>query len=359
MAIDFSEDDLDIEEEQEESSVVIDYDIASYPSDFTLAGIDQMWRDKDIVIPDYQREFVWSIRQSSLLIDSFLSGLPVPPVFFYIDENNKNLVIDGQQRILSVVFFLDGYFGRESTHGKRQVFRLSGLDESSPYHNHRFEDLGEGAQRKLKQAVLRAVNIRQLSPTGESTSAYHIFERLNTGGTPLTPQEIRNCVFRGGFNKLLRKANEDPNWRKILGNRYLDKHQKDIELLLRIFSLVGAGKDYEKPMKEFLNKAMKKHDSADTKKAKNFFEVFPVITETVVKSMGQKPFHLRGPLNVSALDSVMSTLIENYRQIDSINLKGRYKDLVDDEYFDEFTRINTTDTKTVRARIEKVKEYLL
>ena len=111
----FSEEDLLVEEEQEEETVTINYDIASYPSDFTLSGITQMWKDKDIIIPDYQREFVWSINQASLLIDSFLCGLPVPPVFFYVDDKNKNLVIDGQQRILSIVFFLEGYFGEESS----------------------------------------------------------------------------------------------------------------------------------------------------------------------------------------------------------------------------------------------------
>ncbi|MDH5545489.1 MAG: DUF262 domain-containing protein [Gammaproteobacteria bacterium] len=355
----FSEEDLTIEEEQEEESVAINYDIASYPSDFTLSGIAQMWKDDDILIPDYQREFVWTMRQSSLLIDSFLCGLPVPPVFFYIDEDNKNLVIDGQQRILSVVFFMEGYFGKESTQGKRQVFRLTGLPEKSPYYNQRFEDLDETAQRKLKQAVLRAVNIRQLNPTGESTSAYHIFERLNTGGTPLKPQEIRNCVFRGGFNNHLKDANKDANWRKILGKSYIDKHQKDVELLLRIFSLVGASDEYEKPMKEFLNKAMKKHDSGDTKKAKNFINIFYKITELVIDKIGPKPFHLRGPINVSALDSVMCVLIEHHDKIDFPNLKDKFKKLLKDDDFDEYTRINTTDTKTVSERIEKVREYLL
>ncbi len=353
------EDDLVIEEEQDEETVTVNYDIASYPSDFTLTGIAQMWKDKDIIIPDYQREFVWSIKQSSLLIDSFLCGLPVPPVFFYIDENNKNLVIDGQQRILSVVFFFEGYFGKESTQGKRKVFRLSGLNENSPYYNMRFEDLDEGQQRKLKQAVLRAVNIRQLNPIGESTSAYHIFERLNTGGTPLKPQEIRNCVFRGGFNKLLKNANKDKSWRKILGKPYIDKHQKDIELLLRIFSLVGAGSKYEKPMKEFLNKAMIKHNSGETKKATNFFNVFSTVTKIVVNEIGEKPFHLRGPLNVSALDSVMSVLIENYRKLDSINIKSRYLELRKDEKFNEYTQYNTTDTKTVTERIDIVAKKMI
>ncbi|WP_205119497.1 DUF262 domain-containing protein [Paramagnetospirillum kuznetsovii] len=88
-------DDLEVEVEPEDDTVTVTYDIATYPSDFTLSGIAQMWKDGDIEIPDFQREFVWTIRQSSLLIDSFLCGLPVPPVFFYVDEENKNLVIDG------------------------------------------------------------------------------------------------------------------------------------------------------------------------------------------------------------------------------------------------------------------------
>lgn len=352
------EDEIEIEDEKEEDEATVSYDIASYPSDYTLSGIAQMWKDGDILIPDYQREFVWSIQQSSLLIDSFLSGLPVPPVFFYIDEENKNLVIDGQQRIMSVVFFLEGYFGHESTQGRRLVFRLSGLGDKNPYHNKRFVDLDESNQRKLKQAVLRAVNIRQLSPVGESTSAYHIFERLNTGGTPLKPQEIRNCVFRGEFSKRIKNANKDDNWRKIIGKKHLDKHQKDVELILRVFSLVDATNKYEKPMKEFLNVAMNNNKTGTTKKAKLFFDVFPAVTKAIVESLGQKPFHLRGPINVSALDSIVCVLIENYPKIESIDLKDRFLKIKEDRHFEEYTRMNTTDTKTVVDRIKTVRKIM-
>ena len=120
-----NDDDFVLEDAVEEEEVAVEYDIATYPSDFTLAGIHKMWHDHGILIPDFQREFVWKIEQSSLLIESFLVGLPVPPVFFYIDDENKNLVIDGQQRILSCVYFFDGYFGEESAQGKRRVFRLA------------------------------------------------------------------------------------------------------------------------------------------------------------------------------------------------------------------------------------------
>lgn len=350
---------LDVEAEDDDSEVSLIYDIASYPSDFTLSGIAQMWKDGDILIPDYQREFVWSIRQSSLLIDSFLCGLPVPPVFFYIDEDNKNLVIDGQQRIMSIVFFLEGYFGRESTHGKRQVFRLAGLDKKSPYHNLSFSELEESDQRKLKQAVLRAVNIRQLNPVGESTSAFHIFERLNTGGTPLTPQEIRNCVFRGKLSTVLKELNKDSNWRKILGKAIFDKQQKDVEMVLRVFSLVGAVDKYEKPMKEFLNLAMKKHNKGDTKKVEKFSSRFPKVAELVVKNLGEKPFHLRGPLNASALDSIMCVLIEDFNKIQESELNSRYKKLLNDSKFEDFTKLGTTDKQTLQDRVILVRSYLV
>lgn len=353
-----SQDELEIDEIMEENEVMMAYDIASYPSDLTLSGIKEMWENKDIYIPEFQRNFVWDIKQSSLLIESFLIGLPVPQVFFYVDENSKNLVIDGQQRIMSLIYFFEGYFGDESTIGKRQVFRLQGLDEKSPYYNKKFSELIEDDQRKLKSRVLRAINIRQLSPKGEKTCVYHIFERLNTGGTPLKPQEIRNCVFRGGFIEVLRTLNNDKNWRKILGKTNLDKHQKDIELLLRVFSLCGAWNAYEKPMKEYLNISMEKHKSGVTKKVEEFKDNFIKATKLVIEQLGEKPFHVRGPLNTSALDSVLCTIIDNYNAIPP-DLKNRYQILLTDAKFKEATFYGTSDASVLKARFEKTKTILV
>jgi hypothetical protein len=349
---------LEIESQSEDEEPTISYDIATYPSDFTLVGIAKMFEEKDIVIPDFQREFVWSIRQSSLLIDSFLCGLPVPPVFFYIDEENRNLVIDGQQRIMSVVFYFEGFFGRESTHGKRQVFRLRGLAENSPFHNKKFSELAAADQRKLKQSVLRAVNIKQLSPAGESTSAYHIFERLNTGGTPLTPQEIRNCVFMGELSNRLKAANRDANWRQILGRKVLDRHQRDVEILLRVFALIGNSAKYEKPMKEFLNRAMKAHQHATSPRARAFFNLLPEVTALIIAQLGEKPFHIRGPLNASALESVMCVLFEEFTNVKPSRLAQNYQKLLADPKFSDYTQIGTTDARTVQGRLKLVRRYL-
>ncbi len=350
---------LDVEKEVDDEDVPMSYDIATYPSDFTLAGISQMWIDKDISIPEFQREFVWSIKQASLLIDSFLRGLPVPPVFFYIGDDNKNLVIDGQQRILSVVYYLEGYFGPEGAQGKRQVFRLKGLGTKSPFNNKRFVELNGNDQRKLKQAVLRAVNIKQLSPVGNSTSAYHIFERLNTGGTPLTGQEIRNCVFMGGLSNQLKALNKDKNWRLILGKAHIDRHQRDVEILLRVFSLVGNVDSYEKPMKEFLNKAMKDNQNGDSTRVKRFITRLPGVLELVIKACGPKPFHVRGPLNASALDAVLCVLLENPGKVSPNELKVSYAKLLKNKDFKRYTQKGTTDAKTVQDRVALVRRHFL
>jgi uncharacterized protein with ParB-like and HNH nuclease domain len=353
-------DELEVEQgDNEENEGMVTYDIATYPSDFTLSGIFDMWQDGDITIPEFQREFVWSITQSSLLIESFLCGLPVPPVFFYIDDENKNLVIDGQQRILSTVFYLDGYFGFENFKGKRQVFRLQGLDERSPYYRKSFDELPASDQRKLKNSVLRAINIRQLLPTDDSnTSAYHIFERLNTGGTALKPQEIRNCVFSGNFSKQLKELNQDDNWRTILGKKALQKHQTDVELVLRMFALSERSSSYEKPMKDFLNKGIKKHRKGDSSQVERFINLFPKTTQLVITNLGEKPFHVRGPLNTSVLDSVFCTLMDNLDNIPP-DLKYRFEQLKKDREFLIQTTMGTTDTNTLRDRFDLVKKYLI
>jgi uncharacterized protein with ParB-like and HNH nuclease domain len=352
-------DTLEIERENEqENEVLIEYDITTYPSDFTLTGLTQMWKDKDITIPDYQREFVWSIKQSSLLIESFLIGLPVPPVFFYIDDNNKNLVIDGQQRLLSVFFFFEGYFGYENEKGKRQTFRLTGLNEKNPFYNKRFIDLEEKDRRKLETSVLRAINIRQLAPKDQSTSVYHIFERLNTGGTPLKPQEIRNCVFRGDFLNKLRELNENIYWRDILGKKLIDKHQNDVELLLRAFGLYHHLDEYEKPMKEFLSKVAKKYQNTTTGRVEKFVSDFEKAVKIIKEQLRQKPFSVRGPLNTSLFDSIFCTIISNVNNLPN-DLSEKYESLITDEKFVEYTTLATTDAKIVKLRFGYVKKQLI
>lgn len=339
---------IEIETDDDEESYVT-YDIATYPSDLTLSGIFEQWRSDEILIPDYQREFVWSPKQASLLIESFLVGLPIPPVFLYIDESNKYVVIDGQQRITSVVYFFEGFFGEEDPKSKKTTFRLTGLSPKSPFLNKSFAELTESDQRKLRGAVLRAMNIRQLSPKGEPTAAYHIFERLNTGGTPLKPQEIRNCVYRGPIVERLRELNRNSDWREILGKTSVDKHQKDVELILRLFALFENLENYQRPMKDFLSASMKRNLTFDSDSAKKFEDLFTKVAARIVAELGKKPFIRRGPVNSAFLESVFVSLLR-LQQPFSADLHARFEQLKTNPDFQETISQSTANEDVLRMR---------
>jgi len=138
----------------------------------------------------------------------------------------------------------------------------------------------------------------------------------------------------------------------------LDMHQRDVELVLRVFALSRSKPHYEKPMKEYLNLALKKDRNAISADVLNFIELFPKVCALICEKFGIRPFHLRGPLNTSALDSVFCTLLRNYENLPG-DLKDRYEQLKKDESYDACTYAGTTDTLVVQKRFRLAKQYLV
>lgn len=344
---------LDIEEEPEDDNEqYYEYSLTSYPADFTLAVLFHQWNEKEIIIPDYQRGYVWSIEQASKLIESFLIGLPIPQIFLYVDDDNKLIVIDGQQRITSIAYFLRGFFGGEQD-GSRRVFRLTGLSKKSPYYNRSFDELDASTQRKLKGAPLRAINIKQLRPEGKNSSVYEIFERLNTGGTPLKSQEIRNAVFRGDFNNLLKTLNANKYWRALLGRKEPDKHMRDVELLLRVFALTYFRDTYDGKMKSFLNDVMNKNRNVVTGVVATFAADFPAVAENLVQKLPKNPFQRGGPINSAMLEAIFCACLANRdKALTSILTKG-YEALRADAEFDGAISQSTNSIDRVKRRFER------
>lgn len=346
-------------EENDLESTPASYEVITYPADFTLEGLVSKYRKGSMIVPGFQRNYVWNIKQASRLIESFLLGLPVPAIFLFTDDaKNEQLVIDGQQRLMTVVYFLEGYFGESDSKGRRKIFKLTGLNENSPFHNKTYADLEESDQaafNKLNDSVLRAFVIKQITPNG-NTSVYHIFERLNTGGTQLVGQEIRNCVYHGSFNDLLCRLNEYRNWRKIFGSDTPHKRQKDVELILRFFAFFENGDLYERPIKDFMSNYMKENQEIDDAKADTFEVLFKNTCDKVIIQLGEKPFHIWSGLNVAVFDSVFTTLA---RYGFSENLTERYHNLKNDNSFVKGVRGATADESIVELRMKLAKQYLV
>jgi uncharacterized protein with ParB-like and HNH nuclease domain len=223
---------------------VATYKIISYGADYTLKLLSEKFKDEEIVIPPFQRKYVWPPKKASKLVESFLLGLPVPQIFLYKEEDTQDLlVVDGQQRLKTIHYFLDGKFPDGTDFYLRSV--------KPHWEGKRFEDLKEPDKRRFKDGVLRATIFQQTDPK-DNTSVFEIFNRLNTGGMALKEQEIRNCIVRGPINDFLNELNDYANWRILFGKSESDTRMRDVELILRFLALYDNIDTYSKPMKEFL-----------------------------------------------------------------------------------------------------------
>ena len=331
----------DTETDDDNEPQNIKYEIASFPTDFTVKVMYQKWQSGQLIIPQYQRRYVWNLPQASRLIESFLLGLPIPQVFLFREHAKPELyVVDGHQRLASIAHFYDGAFS------KSRVFRLQGVN--SAWEGKTYAELTEDDQLTLDDSTLRSIVIRQIQPS-DNTSVYEIFERLNTGGTQLNSMEIRRAIFRGSANQFLDRLNDNPDWRALIGQPDPDQRFRDVELLLRVLALADRWRDYAKPMKTFLTKYMETLDKSAQNVIEQMEERFAKVCRAVLKALGEKPFHIRQRLNLAALDVVMASCLE---LIESLN-NGKiiaYQELLEDKDFLETVTYNTSDASSVQDR---------
>jgi len=214
---------------------------------------DKYKRGKLILQPDFQRQFVWDRKKASRLIESVLLSVPLPIVYLSEQLDGKEYVIDGQQRLTSLFSFIDGKFP------SGEEFRLTGLNPYRELNKSSFKEIPEQLQDKISHYTLRSVTLLKQS---SSDLKFEIFERLNTGSEPLNDQELRNCVYRGPYNRLLKDLAADNDFRDLLGLKASDKRMKDAELVLRFAAFFHATYlKYQPPMKRFFNQDMEKHQN--------------------------------------------------------------------------------------------------
>ena len=273
-------------------------------NDFLLPNlIDTLRTHKTLeVSPFYQRRSRWDTARKSKLIESFLVNIPVPPVFLYENDFARYEVMDGQQRVSTILEFFENQFA------------LRGLEILTSLHGKRFHELPREVRAGLERRSLPAIILlKESTPTAESAIQLrrYVFERLNTGGVRLNAQEVRNSVFAGSFNDMLielsrtqlftslwdippleEKESSEPSAK--LRRNIMYRQMRDVELVLRVFALldpenVGSG------MKGTLDNAMGKYSNISDSELRGLRARFERALELAHEIGGNDVFRLPAP----------------------------------------------------------------
>lgn len=205
------------------------------------------------IAPEYQRQFRWQNDKKSSLIESVLLGIPLPNLFMATNIDGSWELIDGVQRLSSLIQFAGSEVAREKINVEEEL-KLVHLEKLSLFNNLKFNELPKSVQLDF---LLKPLKITTLTDKSDLEVRFDLFERLNTGGVALTNQEIRSCVYRGQFNDFIKSLCADVNFRNVVR---LTRTQEDDgtreEFVLRFFAFYYNYEAFNHSVLEFLNNYM-------------------------------------------------------------------------------------------------------
>ncbi|WP_454989704.1 DUF262 domain-containing protein [Capnocytophaga sputigena] len=382
--------DYDQDELENNTSSIAEYNISVSPNDFNVKTIFDFMESGIIKIPDFQRNYVWDIKRASKLIESLLIGIPIPQIFLFEEKRNSFLVIDGQQRLMTIYYFIKKRFPKKEKRIElRKIFDENGnipeeilsdnsyftdfvlnLPEQLPDNPNKFNKkdystLEDPDRTSFELKTIRNIIVKSSTSDEEGNNVvFEIFNRLNTGGVNLKPQEIRTSLYHSNFYELLYKLNLKDEWRKLLSTGTPDINMKEVEILLRGFAMLIDRENYKPSMTKFLNgfsyKAKKNSDD-ENKLLENIFNTF---ISSLLSLGDNKIFWTNNRFNISVYEAVFATLCESaYKEKDASKVlyadKSRINTLKKNKEFIDAYSQRTTSKANVQKRNEIAKRILL
>jgi hypothetical protein len=322
---------------EDDTAVVPPPDIVAYNELRSCADLYRMHQQRILEIqPDFQRDIVWKGPDQTRFVDSLIKQLPIPSMCFALDHKAQRwIVIDGLQRIATIVRFLTG-----------GDWTLSELDDIEPDIAGKSVAAIKTSDGPLHQYYTRVENLSipitvlrcDFTKSTHMEYLFTIFHRLNTGGIKLNNQEIRNCIYGGTFNNLLKELDQLPDWRRLNkmrpGQTYRFTKQ---EIILRFFAFAERRSKYEGHLAKFLNSYMHKNQHATHDFIKSKRELF---TETV-GYIDKLIFDSKAPpkLSITVLEALLVGVGVNAKQIlkaDSpADARAKFQRLISDPAFTE------------------------
>lgn len=301
-------------------------DIIAYNELRSCADLFRMY-EKGIlnITPDFQRDLVWKPAAQTRFIDSLIKQLPIPSMCFSLDyKTQKWQVIDGLQRMSSIIRFLED-----------KAWRLSNLDDidkklsGKKVTDFRDEDSENHVlYQRLENLTLPITVLRcDHSKKNHLEYLFTIFHRLNTGGTKLNNQEIRNCIFSGSLNTLIKKLNENINWSSINKLEDVkDQRFKHVEMILRFFAFSDELGCYKGVLSKFLNEYMSKNRNPTNK----FLDQKEKLFTRTVKLINEHRLQGREKIGTSTLEALLVGVSSNIDKLEAEDIKSiqaRYEKL--------------------------------
>lgn len=348
---------LTLEEQSDSVETEGDVQPVSYQgTDFDAEGLVRRLGRGDILIPSFghgdpeielasfQRSFVWTKPQMDRFIESLLLGFPIPGIMLVQQQDKRYLVLDGQQRLRTLAAFYKGM------HRKRE-FALENVSEE--YKGLTYAALDPEQRRTLDNTFIQATIVKTDGTPESQDSIYQIFERLNSGGTQLTPHEIRIALYPGDFVDFLGELNQVPAWREIYGA--ISPRVRDHELLLRVIALYVSSNEYFRPMKKFLNTFLGRHRQMATLQKEELRRDFTAAITALHESGAREYLRpARQRLNVATFDAVMVGAMRrasNAGDITASICETAISSLRKDESFTLSTSSQTDTEDNVRTRL--------
>jgi hypothetical protein len=314
--------------------------------------------------PAFQRGYVWDRVRASRLIESVLLRVPLPLVYTAEDEAGSEVVIDGQQRLLTFIGFLQNKFPKDE-----KPFRLSKLKILTELNGKTFSDLDDETKRAFR---LYGVSVIRIASGSNPDVKFEIFERLNTGAVTLSAQELRNCIFRGPLNNKIKDLASHISFLNVLSLKQAPQRMIDCEMVIRFLAFhERTHLNYPGKMKSFMNNFMKINRYAGTEQQEEWAAKFILACENIYTVFGSHAFRRyklgnardrRGgwetPVNKALFDCLMFWFARyEKRQIvaQKDEIRERILDMmVNDREFGDAIVLGTSDVSRVKTRFEKI-----
>ena len=277
--------------------------------DMSFGEIVSMYtRDEIIIDPEYQRLFRWSLEQQTRFIESILLGIPIPPIFVAENKDGKWEVVDGLQRISTILSF----FGVLKTMPEKNNWVLQEGDLIKDLNNFKYDQLSTKLQLNIKRYVCR---IEVLNWNSEIDVRYELFNRLNTGGTQLSDQEIRNCIFRGtdsSVNKFLEDMSDRDDFIGLVAISDTQIEQLYLEeLVLRFACLYDSWESVQTNINNYMTEYMRKAVENKNINIPQLSDLF-IRTINVLLPLGSEIFrYSRAGFSTSLFDAIFIGISKN------------------------------------------------